>query len=433
MEQLKWIMSRKSRSRTCKPLESKQILSLALAIFTWIPATSATATPADGVYSGTTSQGRPISITVTGGDISGYSFGWSCSGSSGTYNSSGTCPVGAGDSFSCGNPSCSFVPFSVRAAISGAFTGDSVTGTLDFSFFPCTFGCSCCVVNGVTFTASLPSPTISINDITITEGDSGTTTAQFEIRRSHDDGHIVTVDWQTADGSADATDYAPAAGTVSFGSGELARNISISVFGDLDEETDEHFFVDLSNPRNADLADDQGRCTITDDDSPTPVPMTIVLGVGALDSIDGLDDPDNVILVQSLGPGTIVTGIGWDLDLETVGSSLLSNARLYFDGSDQDGLGLFLTPGVGDNFSGTGSYASPIVDLSDNGIPDIPILDDGNLYIQLFESFDHAPGEADAHYLAPSSLTIEFLPSDTFIFVDGFETGDLVPWGASFP
>ena len=64
------------------------------------------AAPADGVYSGNTGQGRAISITVTGGAITGYSISWECGSSAGTTTVGLTCSIGGDGSFSCGSSSC---------------------------------------------------------------------------------------------------------------------------------------------------------------------------------------------------------------------------------------------------------------------------------------------------------------------------------------
>lgn len=136
---------------------------------------------------------------------------------------------------------------------------------------------------------------------------------------------------------------------------------------------------------------------------------TLVLDISGEDSWDALNDPSNTVLLVPLGSGSSMTGIGWDVNLSTVGGSWLSEARFYFDGSDQDLTGLFLTPGVGNSAPGVGSFSSggPL-DLTDNGIPDIPILGDGNLWIQLNESFDDAPDAIDANWTAGSTLTIVY-------------------------
>jgi len=134
---------------------------------------------------------------------------------------------------------------------------------------------------------------------------------------------------------------------------------------------------------------------------------TMVVDIAGTDSWDLLGDSDNIVLTVPLTTGDMMTGIGWDVTLMTVGGSWLSEARFYFDGSDQDLSGLFLTPGVGLSTPGTSFFSSGgIVDLTDNGIPDIPILADGTLYIEVHETFDDVADAVDSTWIAPSTLTL---------------------------
>jgi hypothetical protein len=136
---------------------------------------------------------------------------------------------------------------------------------------------------------------------------------------------------------------------------------------------------------------------------------TLNLDISGNDSWDALNDASNTVLTVPLGAGASMTGIGWDVNIATVGGSWLSEARLYFDGSDQDLMGLFLAPGVAVGAPGAQNFNSGgIIDLTDNAIPDIPILGDGTLYIQLFESFDDVSDSIDANWTAGSTLDIVY-------------------------
>ena len=53
-----------------------------------------------------------------------------------------------------------------------------------------------------------------------------------------------------------------------FAPGETLKNILVTINGDLTTELNETFFVNLSNPINATLADNQALGTIVDDDNP---------------------------------------------------------------------------------------------------------------------------------------------------------------------
>jgi Calx-beta domain/Right handed beta helix region len=115
-------------------------------------------------------------------------------------------------------------------------------------------------------TAALP--TLSINDVTVTEGNSGTTNAVFTVALSAASSQVVTVAWATANGTAIAgSDYVAATGTLTFAANTTSRTIAVAVKGDTTSEANEVFYVNLSNPAKATLADSQGKGTITNDDA----------------------------------------------------------------------------------------------------------------------------------------------------------------------
>lgn len=110
-------------------------------------------------------------------------------------------------------------------------------------------------------------PTLSINNVTVAEGNNGTTNAQFTVTLSGASSQTVTVDYVTADGTATApSDYDAQAGTVSFAPGVTTRTINVPVKSDTLPEPNENFFVNLFNPVNASIAVAQGTATINDDD-----------------------------------------------------------------------------------------------------------------------------------------------------------------------
>jgi hypothetical protein len=113
-----------------------------------------------------------------------------------------------------------------------------------------------------------PLPTISINDVTVDEVNSGTVDAVFTVSLSTVSGQTVVVDFSTANGSATAgSDYLAVNGTLIFGPGEISKSIIVPVNGDTEVESDETLFVNLTNPSNATIAKGQGKATIIDNDS----------------------------------------------------------------------------------------------------------------------------------------------------------------------
>lgn len=130
---------------------------------------------------------------------------------------------------------------------------------------------------------------LSIDDVTLVEGNSGTVDAIFTVHLSASVGHPVTVDFATADDTASAgSDYVAQNGTFTFAPGETAHTITVAVNGDTQVENDETFVVNLSNAVDATLADSQGVATILDDDSTgNPVVNPPVLSVGDAEGNEG--------------------------------------------------------------------------------------------------------------------------------------------------
>lgn len=126
----------------------------------------------------------------------------------------------------------------------------------------------------------------SINDVTVTEGNSGEQAAVFTVTRTGSLGGTVKV--QTADNSANAgSDYTAVNGTVlSFTDDEVSKTISVPIIPDTVDEPDETFFVRLSEPggSGARIIDGEGLGTITDDDeAPAPASRLTVTDVTALE------------------------------------------------------------------------------------------------------------------------------------------------------
>jgi hypothetical protein len=113
-----------------------------------------------------------------------------------------------------------------------------------------------------------PPPAVSINDVTLNEGNTGTTAAIFTVSLSAPSGKPISVSIATANDSANSgVDYQPLSGTVNFNPGQTSQTASVLVNGDNLTEPDESFFVNLTNPVNVTLADAQGLGTILNDDT----------------------------------------------------------------------------------------------------------------------------------------------------------------------
>jgi Calx-beta domain len=140
-------------------------------------------------------------------------------------------------------------------------------------------------------------PALRISDaVSVTEGDSGTVEAIFIVTLINPPtDETVTVDYATADGSGTAgSDYQAASGTLTFAPGETSQTIIVLVNGDVLNEADETFFVNLSSPVNAVLSDGQGAATILNDD---PVPT---LAINDRSVLEGNSGTTNLVFTVSL-------------------------------------------------------------------------------------------------------------------------------------
>ena len=112
-------------------------------------------------------------------------------------------------------------------------------------------------------------PGISINDISLNEGNTGTTPFNFTVTLSAPTAQTVTVSYATASGTAlfpvDFNNIT--ATTLTFNPNETSKQIQVNVNGDTLLEPNETFFVNLSNPTNATITDNQGMATILNDDT----------------------------------------------------------------------------------------------------------------------------------------------------------------------
>ena len=119
-----------------------------------------------------------------------------------------------------------------------------------------------------TITDNEAQPSITIQSTnSVEEGDSGTKTLDFTVTLSGPAEAEVTVNYNTNHVSTDNSDLvAVVNGTVTFTSLDTAELISITINGDEDSESDETFEVNLSNPTNATLSNNQAIGTIIDDD-----------------------------------------------------------------------------------------------------------------------------------------------------------------------
>jgi hypothetical protein len=142
--------------------------------------------------------------------------------------------------------------------------------------------------------AAADSPSLRVNDVTVTEGDSGAKSAVFTVVLSASSADPVSVDYATVDGSAEAPeDYTAASGTLTFAPGELSKQVTVAVAGDTLDEPHETYSVELANPVGATIADGRGAGTILDNDPQVSISV------------------DDVARAEANGPATCSSTTRW--------------------------------------------------------------------------------------------------------------------------
>ncbi|HYH05475.1 MAG TPA: Calx-beta domain-containing protein [Thermoanaerobaculia bacterium] len=241
-----------------------------------LPVTQATATiqnddpaPAISIADGSAVEGNagntPMTFDVTLANASAFpvSVDYTITGNTAT----------AGADFTSTNGTLTFAPGDVSETITVQVTGDltdevneTLTVTLSNPSAQST------IADGTatgTITDDDGQPTITIDDVTLAEGNAGTTAFTFTVTLSNLSASPVSVDYGTAPGTATAgVDYDTTSGTLIINPGSLTGQITVNAIGEVAFEPNESFFVNLTNPTNATIADAQGLGTITNDDGP---------------------------------------------------------------------------------------------------------------------------------------------------------------------
>ena len=146
--------------------------------------------------------------------------------------------------------------------------GDNVQLRLDLGNDGCTgfFGW---YVDDPTLYACVPAdpPLISINDVSVTEGNSGLTPADFRVTLSHASADPVEVWFITLPGTAfPFFDFVPDIGKLTIPPLQLEGRIRVKVVGERKREKDETYHVLLFAPHGGAILDGVGKGTIVNDD-----------------------------------------------------------------------------------------------------------------------------------------------------------------------
>src|SRR5262245_2038633 len=249
----------------------------------------------------------------------------------------------------------------------------------------------------------VPAATLSINDVSMTEGNGSHKDFVFTVTLSEPSDQTVTVEYSTAEGTAlDNIDYKREPTGIgepkpflTFLAGETEKTFAIRIKGDIIQESDETFFVNLSNAVNATIQDGQALATIINDDgNPVANPdaysvnedstLTVnASGVLANDT-DPDADPLTAVLVSGPSHGALTLNAN---------GSFTYTPDANFNGADS------FTYSANDGWSN-----SPVatVSITVNAVNDAPVAVDGA--VQMAEDAQ-AGGQVSASDVDGDSLT----------------------------
>jgi len=143
-------------------------------------------------------------------------------------------------------------------------------------------------------------PLVSVADVTVAEGEAGSTAATFSVSLNAPSGRIVSVGYSTANGTGLAgLDYVQVYGALVFAPGVTNLAVTVPVIGDTIAEPAKQFFLNLANPLNSVVVRGQGTATILDSDVEALDHFT----VGGLPPVSHMGDwlPFNVTARDSSG------------------------------------------------------------------------------------------------------------------------------------
>ena len=110
-------------------------------------------------------------------------------------------------------------------------------------------------------------PQVIVDDVTVNEGDGTLTFTLTKTGETALDGSVdYVINSDTATTPADYGASDPLSGTVKFLASETSKTVTVAIVDDTIDELDEQFTIDLANPVNLAIGDNQGVGTIIDND-----------------------------------------------------------------------------------------------------------------------------------------------------------------------
>lgn len=123
-------------------------------------------------------------------------------------------------------------------------------------------------------------PLLSVNDVSLAEGDAGGTLFVFTVELSEPSGLPASANFATNDGTATLAnnDFLPLVGNVNFPPGLTSFPIFVTIIGDVTQESNEFFTLDFSNLVGAQPGDVSGEGLILNDDGVPTLSINSAIG-----------------------------------------------------------------------------------------------------------------------------------------------------------
>ncbi len=195
--------------------------------------------------------------------------------------------------------------------------------------------------------------TINVKDIVVGESDSY---ADIVVSLSAPAPSLVTVNYTTANGTANSNDYEPASGTLNYAIGETTKVVRVELSEYQGVEPLESFRFNLSSPTNAVIGQGSTTVSIVDDDTVLDTPSIFV---------------SDVVADEMVGTASFVVRLGDTQDKQ--GSS--SNSIVTVDYTTADGTAItgsdYLASSGTLIFAPGDSVKTVVVDLVDDNLTEL--------------------------------------------------------------
>ncbi len=261
-------------------------------------------------------------------------------------------------------------------------------------------------------------PNLSINDVSLSEGNAGTTTYTFTVSLSAPaPAGGVTFDIATADGTATSgSDYTAKSLTgQTIPAGSSTYTFDVLVNGDTTPEPDETFFVNVSNVGNAITVDGQGLGTIVNDDI---TKIHDVQGNGASTPIPGATvTVEGVVTANFQGANKLQGFFLQEEDADADADPMTSEGIFIFCGSCSTPV----AEGQRVKATGTVSEFNGMTQVTASAAGSVVVTDAANHLAEVTPAPIALPiaGDVDAFYEAREGMLVTF--ADTLSVAEYFE------------